>query len=39
MAEIDVIAKGMFKVKLTTDGLQTVQVPLPLVTNVKLTTE
>lgn len=39
MAMVDIIANGMVKVKLTTDGLQTVQVPFPLVTNVKLTTE
>jgi len=39
MAVVDIIANGMVKVKLTTDGLQTVQVPFPLVTNVKLTAE
>ncbi|GFM64949.1 hypothetical protein PSCICJ_10670 [Pseudomonas cichorii] len=37
VAVVDIIANGMVKVKLTTDGLQTVQVPFPLVTNVKLT--
>ncbi|MNJ24376.1 hypothetical protein D3C77_187910 [compost metagenome] len=37
MAVVDIVANGMVKVKLTTDGLQTVQVPFPLVTNVKLT--
>lgn len=37
MAVVDIIANGMVKVKLTTDGLQTVQVPFPLVTCVKLT--
>ncbi len=37
MAEVDIIANGMAKVKLTTDGLQTVQVPFPLVTRIELT--
>ncbi|WP_207936790.1 hypothetical protein [Pseudomonas sp. 51_B] len=36
MAVVDIIANGMVKVKLTTDGLQTVQVPFPLVTRIAL---
>ncbi|WP_063912555.1 hypothetical protein [Pseudomonas sp. p21] len=36
MAMVDIIANGMVKVKLTTDGLQTVQVPFPLVTRIVL---
>lgn len=37
MAMVDIIANGMVKVALTEDRLQTVQVPFPLVTNIKLT--
>lgn len=36
MAVVDIIANGKVKVKLTTDGLQTVQVPFPLVTQITL---
>ena len=36
VAVVDIIANGMVKVKLTTDGLQTVQVPFPLVTRIAL---
>ena len=36
VAVVDIIANGMVKVKLTTDGLQTVQVPFPLVTRIEL---
>lgn len=37
MAQVDIVANGKVKVKLTTDGLQTEAVAFPMITNIKLT--
>ena len=37
MAQLDIVANGKVKVKLTADGLQTEAVAFPMITNIKLT--